>query len=586
MTDNENLIPLEEGAGILPPDMLAEAQRMLSQAIAERSWTGLRLMKLGLPNPDGSTTIKVPEDKRRHPNEVYVREMDGRGWTTAIALSSANIPYIGGLTVLVGFPPEDKTALYVYKAAYNAAAEPSTDQPGASPHSAGHSLIYLGYTGSQPGSGMGIDPILIDDRQLWNVQIVPFSSMVARLTYGWIAFEHEVKWFPGQSTIDFTTERPTTANRAKFVLVEIDRDLNVYYSYGSEFNRNMTGAYLYQYMPTPTPGRYPIGAICLVNGMTGIQWTNIWSGLALRHALGIRNNFTATTDPTNTDDYTEGYRVGSIWINTTSGAIFVCVDATNGSAEWTSGGGVEGSVFDRDTYSGSPGQIYFANDGATVALNTAAPSTWSVYGPLWHVTHPDYNDYSEVDTDGLLVTGYYYDMQRLLCFGQDSTAYDLRLFVRPVTGNVDLTVMFSFTPHLASPTTATAAFRCGLCLYDSSSGKAVIFGPDYQWSSGTLTTSLRASKMSSLTALDAHYKDFPGLPTIIGKPFFWLSLSLYNGDLAFYYGSDGIYTASLDYISGFSYLSADYAGLFISVDGISSTDGSAIMSVMSLLESV
>lgn len=587
MTDkpDDHLLPLDEGGSLLPRDMLVEARRILSAAIAERSWTGLRLMKLGLPNPDGSTTIKVPENRRRHPNEVYVREIDGRGWTTAIALSSANIPYIGGLTVIAGFPPEDKTALYIYKAAYTAVSSPSTDQPGSTPHSDGHSLITLGYTGSAPGAGMGIDPLLIDDRQLWNVQIVPYSSMVARLTYGWLAFEHEIKWFPGQSTIDFTTQRPATANMAKFALIEIDRNLDVYYSYGNEFNRNTTGVYLYQYMPVPAPGRYPIGAICLVNGMTAIQWTNIWSGLALRQALNIRNNFAATADPTGTDDSSEGYRVGSIWVNTTGDTAFICVDETDGAALWMniSRAGLEGTFSDRASYSGRPGQLYFATDGWTAALNTAAPSDWSVYGPLWPVIHPNYSNYSEVDTDGALTVSYDYDLQRLQCAGQDTTGYDLRLLVRTVNSGEEfrLTTMFTLTPWLTS-TGGTVAFRGGLCVYDSSSGKAVIFGPDYQWTSGALTAALRASKMSSLTALDAHYRDIAGLPLVIGRPFFWLSMRLYDGDLSFLYSGDGVHFITLDTVTDFDYLSINRAGLFISVDGATSGNASAIMSVLSL----
>jgi hypothetical protein len=47
-----------------------------------------------------------------------------------------------------------------------------------------------------------------------------------------------------------------------------------------------------------------------------------------------RNNFTATTDPTVNDDANDGYTVGSVWINTSTDAIFVCMDATASSADW------------------------------------------------------------------------------------------------------------------------------------------------------------------------------------------------------------------------------------------------------------
>jgi len=51
--------------------------------------------------------------------------------------------------------------------------------------------------------------------------------------------------------------------------------------------------------------------------------------------LALKNNYTATTDPTVNDDVDEGYDVGSTWINNTSGAIFVCIDNTDGAAVWT-----------------------------------------------------------------------------------------------------------------------------------------------------------------------------------------------------------------------------------------------------------
>jgi len=46
------------------------------------------------------------------------------------------------------------------------------------------------------------------------------------------------------------------------------------------------------------------------------------------------DNFTATANPTTADDVTNGYAAGSRWINTTSGLLFTCLDASEGAAEW------------------------------------------------------------------------------------------------------------------------------------------------------------------------------------------------------------------------------------------------------------
>jgi hypothetical protein len=51
-------------------------------------------------------------------------------------------------------------------------------------------------------------------------------------------------------------------------------------------------------------------------------------------ASGIQNKLDATVDPVTTNDNTEGYGVGSFWINVTSDQAFRCVDATTNLAVW------------------------------------------------------------------------------------------------------------------------------------------------------------------------------------------------------------------------------------------------------------
>lgn len=48
----------------------------------------------------------------------------------------------------------------------------------------------------------------------------------------------------------------------------------------------------------------------------------------------LKSNLTATTDPTATDDITQGYEVGSTWVNVSAGAVFMCKDSTTGAAVW------------------------------------------------------------------------------------------------------------------------------------------------------------------------------------------------------------------------------------------------------------
>ena len=61
-----------------------------------------------------------------------------------------------------------------------------------------------------------------------------------------------------------------------------------------------------------------------------------WANLDKIDANNPKHNFTATTDPTATDNDSAGYSIGSIWINTSTKTIFQCTgtDATTGAAVW------------------------------------------------------------------------------------------------------------------------------------------------------------------------------------------------------------------------------------------------------------
>jgi len=49
---------------------------------------------------------------------------------------------------------------------------------------------------------------------------------------------------------------------------------------------------------------------------------------------GTQNKYDATTPPTVSNDNTEGYTVGSRWIDVTADNIYDCVDASTGAAIW------------------------------------------------------------------------------------------------------------------------------------------------------------------------------------------------------------------------------------------------------------
>jgi hypothetical protein len=60
----------------------------------------------------------------------------------------------------------------------------------------------------------------------------------------------------------------------------------------------------------------------------------VWTGLAWRVISPPVSNFLAVTAPTVSDDSGDGYSSGSIWVNTLTGATYVCSNATLGAAVW------------------------------------------------------------------------------------------------------------------------------------------------------------------------------------------------------------------------------------------------------------
>ncbi|MCS7316834.1 MAG: hypothetical protein NZZ41_00730 [Candidatus Dojkabacteria bacterium] len=82
------------------------------------------------------------------------------------------------------------------------------------------------------------------------------------------------------------------------------------------------------------PENHPIPVYIKLNasGSIGLR--------TFRNIQAPRNNFAATTSPTPTNDYSQGYQVGSLWVNTATNTAFVCVDSAIGNAVWTSIGTV------------------------------------------------------------------------------------------------------------------------------------------------------------------------------------------------------------------------------------------------------
>jgi len=121
------------------------------------------------------------------------------------------------------------------------------------------------------------------------------------------------------------------------------------------------------------------------------------------------HKFDATADPTVDDDSGDGYSPGSRWINTSTPAAFICLDASAGAAVWTSLAPVEVSSAEAaaGTETGirgwSPAKVKHAIDNLAGSATVSIDDTDSVYtiiaGNLSPVRHTILVDISAGNVD-------------------------------------------------------------------------------------------------------------------------------------------------------------------------------------------
>lgn len=80
--------------------------------------------------------------------------------------------------------------------------------------------------------------------------------------------------------------------------------------------------------------------------------------------LALANNFSATSDPGPSNDSSQGYEIGSQWVNVSTDSVFYCLSAAPGAAVW-------GQI----SQSGDSDSFQLVPQGNPVAHNTAAVLT-------------------------------------------------------------------------------------------------------------------------------------------------------------------------------------------------------------------
>lgn len=75
--------------------------------------------------------------------------------------------------------------------------------------------------------------------------------------------------------------------------------------------------------------------VCVSDALAAADWRQVLTETAAPNAIAAFKNTSTAADPTAAADVDAGYSVGSIWVNTSDGGAFVCVDTTADTAVWS-----------------------------------------------------------------------------------------------------------------------------------------------------------------------------------------------------------------------------------------------------------
>ena len=170
--------------------------------------------------------------------------------------------------------------------------------------------------------------------------------------------------------------------------------------------------------------------IVLTSGATGGQVLEA-VGLSTFNLLTGKQNYAASAAPTTGDDSADGYRVGSLWIDTTNDEAYRCVDDTTGAAVWIgttleatdlgslatvtpTGTGSSSNFLRGDnswavvdglpTQTGNSGK-YLGTDGSSATWNTLNTDSNSTTKGLYEHSHTISANYSITSGNNALTAG-------------------------------------------------------------------------------------------------------------------------------------------------------------------------------------
>lgn len=191
----------------------------------------------------------------------------------------------------------------------------------------------------------------------------------------------------GDNAIDLSGELPVTG--AEWVNIEVDENGDISFNHGT--NKDSPYLLTLQDIPTTTTDKRLICSVKLYDSQTEInknkseifdprftgdgtggiadevEWDNVQNKpTEFNPDLDVTDPrypriYTFASAPTENDDNTEGYKIGDLWIDTSSLIAYRAVDVSTGAAVWISG-------------NGSGGAIIFHVEGALAVVDDASIS--------------------------------------------------------------------------------------------------------------------------------------------------------------------------------------------------------------------
>lgn len=288
-----------------------------------------------------------------------------------------------GTAIWVGYAPEEPTLLQVLST--------RSDTP------AGAETGYVGYAPARRyewhANKGGQDPLSVHLRALTPLKLsvsdtVPVPGELLVNLYRGFVYSGTRYYAITRQDLDIAEHVPTAAGKAAFVLITIDSTGTIIQTKGDEVD--IDALVITDIPDIPEDTVYVCGAVRVYTGQLKVQegrtntdfvdlrftsafgfdatipWDHITGkpsvfppDLDVTDPLYAGKHIT-NADPTVDDDDTGGLEKLDIWLNESTGAVFICTDNATGAAIWLPIG------------SGSPGDVVFKVDGSLLVLTSAA----------------------------------------------------------------------------------------------------------------------------------------------------------------------------------------------------------------------